>query len=151
MVPLCILLVSFVFLTLANRYLLGGKLAAGFIGRIALSLMLLFTGLAHFFKTDAMVLSMPDFFPFKRETVYGTGGIELLAAAGMLIPLTQRFAAILLIVFLICVLPANIIGSMKRVELGGMENGPLYLWFRIPLQFIFIGWTYYFGIKKALA
>ena len=44
------------------------------------------------------------------------------------------------------ILPANIIGSFKKVELGGMENGPGYLYFRVPLQLLFVGWTYYFGI-----
>jgi uncharacterized membrane protein len=72
----------------------------------------------------------------------------LLAVPGLLWKKTSRLAAILLIVFFALVLPANIAGSFKQVNLGGMEYGPLYLLFRIPLQIFFIWWVYYFGIRK---
>jgi uncharacterized membrane protein len=48
----------------------------------------------------------------------------------------------------ICVLPANITGAMRRLPYGGMEQGPVYLFFRIPLQLLFIWAAYYFGIRK---
>ena len=54
--------------------------------------------------------------------------------------------SVALIAFFVLILPANIVGSLKGVELGGMENGPAYLFFRIPLQIFFICWTYYFGV-----
>jgi uncharacterized membrane protein len=109
--------------------------------------MLLFTGNAHFFKTDEMVQMMPDFVMYKTGWVYLTGGIELLAAGGLLYQRTTLFTSIALIAFFVLILPANIIGSMKRVELGGMQNGHGYLYFRIPLQILFVLWTYYFGIR----
>lgn len=145
MAPLIVLIVSFVGFWLINRYLLKEKYSISLIGRVALALMLLMTGSAHFFKTDVMVQSMPDMIPYKLELVYFTGVIELLAAIGLLFDRTAKLTSILLIVFFICILPANIIGSLKRVELGGMENGPMYLLFRIPLQVFFIWWAYYFG------
>lgn len=145
MAPLIVLVVSYLLFWLANRYLLNRKFSNSFMGRIALALMLLMTGSAHFFKTDAMVQSMPDVLPYKVELVYFTGVVELLAAAGLLFDRTAKITSILLIIFFICILPANVIGSLKRVELGGMENGPMYLLFRIPLQIFFIWWTYYFG------
>jgi uncharacterized membrane protein len=94
-----------------------------------------------------MVQSMPDFFPYKEGLVYFTGVVELLAAAGLVIDRTAKVTSIMLIIFLVCILPANIIGSLKRVELGGMENGPIYLFFRLPLQLFFVWWTYFFGIR----
>jgi uncharacterized membrane protein len=48
-----------------------------------------------------------------------------------------------LIVFFILVLPANIAGSLKAVDFGGMNYGPLYLLFRIPLQVFFIWWVWW--------
>ena len=90
---------------------------------------------------------MPDFLPYKRETVYLTGIFELLAILGLLINKTAKLTAVLLIIFFLSILPANVIGSLKQVNLGGMENGAMYLLFRIPLQFFFIAWAYYFGIK----
>jgi uncharacterized membrane protein len=149
MAPLILLIVSFVGFWLVNKYVLNEKYSVSLIGRIALALMLLMTGTAHFFKTDAMVQSMPEMLPFKIELVYFTGVVELLAAVGLVFRRTTKLTSILLIVFFICILPANIIGSLKHVELGGMENGPLYLWFRIPLQMLFIWWAYYFGELRA--
>jgi uncharacterized membrane protein len=147
MTPLIILLISFGLLFVINKFLLGGKLSLSFVGRISLAIMLLATGIAHFTDTDAMVEMIPEFMPFKREIVYLTGVLELSAAAGLLISKTAKLTSILLIIFFISILPANIIGSIKQVNLGGMENGAVYLFFRIPLQFLFIFWAYYFGIR----
>jgi uncharacterized membrane protein len=148
MAPLIVLLGSYALFWLINRYALNRKFSVSFIGRVALALMLLLTGSAHFFKTEVMIQSMPDVVPYKQELVYFTGILELLAAVGLFIDRTARLTSILLIIFFICILPANIAGSLKRVALGGMENGPVYLFFRIPLQVLFIGWAYFFGVRK---
>ena len=149
MAPLIVLIVSFGGFWLVNKYMLNERFSVSFIGRVAMALMLLMTGSAHFFKTDVMVQSMPDMMPYKVELVYFTGVIELLAAIGLLFDRTAKLTSILLIIFFVCILPANIIGSLKRVELGGMENGPMYLLFRVPLQVFFIWWAYFFGQLRA--
>ena len=147
MAPLIILIVCFGITFLINKFLLKDRISLSFIGRFSLAIMLIFTGIAHFVKTDLMIEMMPEIVPFKKETVYFTGFLEIMASIGLL---TQKFAkltSIILILFFLAILPANIIGSMKEVELGGMEKGVNYLNFRIPLQLLFIIWAYYFGIK----
>ena len=42
-------------------------------GRIAMSAMLAFTAVAHFVFTKGMTMMLPDFIPYKIETVYLTG------------------------------------------------------------------------------
>lgn len=148
MAPLIILLTTFFAVYLVNRTLLSGRLNTGLIARIALSMMLLATGISHFTSTDVMVEMMPDVMPLKREMVYFTGICELAAAVGLLFDRTARLAAVMLIIFFLAILPANIIGSLKQIQLGGMENGPLYLLFRIPLQVFFIWWAWYFGVRR---
>jgi uncharacterized membrane protein len=148
MATLILLILSFSFFWLLNKYALQDHFTISFMGRTALATMLLFTGAAHFFKREEMVQMMPEFLPFKIQFVYFTGILELLGAVGLLIKQTARWTSIALILFFLCILPANIIGSLKKVELGGMESGPDYLYFRIPLQIFFIWWTYYFGIRK---
>ena len=148
MAPLIILIVCFGITFIINKFLLKDRLSLSFIGRLSLAIMLIFTGIGHFAKTDLMIEMMPEIIPFKKETVYFTGFIEIMASIGLL---TQKFAkltCIMLILFFLAILPANIIGSIKEVELGGMEKGVNYLYFRIPLQILFIVWAYYFGIKK---
>jgi uncharacterized membrane protein len=94
-----------------------------------------------------MVQMMPEFLPLKTELVYFTGILEIIGAIGLIKQRTATLASIALILFFLAVLPANVVGSMKRVQLGGMENGPAYLYFRIPFQLLLIWWTYYFGIR----
>ena len=148
MAPLIILIVCFGITFIVNKFLLEDRISLSFIGRLSLAIMLIFTGIGHFAKTDLMIEMIPDIIPFKKETVYFTGIIEIMASIGLL---TQKFAkltSIMLIVFFLAILPANIIGTIKEVELGGMDKGVNYLYFRIPLQILFIIWVYYFGIKK---
>ena len=129
-----------------NKYVLKKKFSLSQLGRLAIAIMLVFTGVSHVIKTAEMIEMMPDVFPYKAGFVYATGVFEIVAALGLLFQRWSRIASIALIIFFILILPANIIGSLKRVELGGMENGPIYLFFRVPLQMFFIWWTYYFGI-----
>ena len=147
MAPLIVLLATFAISFAVNRFLLGERFSTSLIGRVAIAVMLLITGTAHFTNTDVMVEMMPDAMPLKREMIYFTGVCELGAAFGLVWARTARLASILLIAFFILVLPANIAGSLKQVNLGGMEYGAIYLLFRIPLQILFIWWVWYFGLR----
>lgn len=147
MAPLIILLVTFSVLYLIDRFALGGRLGPSFNGSAAMAAMLVATGISHFTNTEEMIAIMPDMMPAKRELVYFTGICELAAAPGLLWNKTARLASILLIVFFALVLPANIAGSLKSVNFGGMEYGPIYLLFRVPLQLFFIWWVWWFGLR----
>jgi len=148
MAPLIVLIASFIALFAGNRFLLGGRFSISLIGRLSMAAMLLVTGVAHFTSTGPMVEMMPDIMPLKRELVYFTGVCELAAVVGLVWNRTSRLASILLIVFFIAILPANIAGSLKQVNFGGMEYGAAYLFFRVPLQVLFIWWVWYFGLRR---
>jgi uncharacterized membrane protein len=124
----------------------GNSLTMSFMGRIALAVMLIFTGSSHFYKTEEMVQMMPGFLLYKIQVVYLTGILEISFAIGLILDRYAKWTSIALILFFLAILPANVIGTLKRVELGGMENGPGYLYFRIPLQVLFMIWVFYFGI-----
>ena len=147
MAPLIFLLGTFAVLFLLNRFAFGSKLPLSLLGRIALAVMLIVTGISHFTNTEEMVSMMPDFLPAKREIIYFTGVCELAAVIGLLWDRTSRLPSILLIVFFVLVLPANIAGSLRSVNFGGMEYGPWYLLFRVPMQIFLIWWTWYFGLR----
>ncbi|MEO7674670.1 MAG: hypothetical protein ABIU09_11415, partial [Pyrinomonadaceae bacterium] len=148
MVPLIILLGTLGVLSLVNKFLLGGKLSFSFMGRAAMSAMLLLAGIAHFIYFEPMVAMMPDFIPWKLEIVYFTGVCEFLAAAGLLWDKTAKLTSVMLIIFFVAILPANIMGSLKGVNIPGAEYGIWYLLFRVPLQIFFIWWVWYFGISQ---
>jgi uncharacterized membrane protein len=115
-----------------------------------MALMLAFTAIGHFAFAKGMVMMIPDFIPFKKALVYFTGVIEILAAVGLLIPSLKVLTAWLLIVFFILLLPANINAAIRHIDYqkGNFEgSGVNYLWFRVPLQILFILWTYFSAIR----
>src|SRR5688500_10612772 len=149
MAPLFILLGTFVISLLATKYFTK-VFDYSLSGRIAMSVMLLFTAIGHFAFTEGMTLMMPDFIPFKKELVYITGVIEICAAIGLVFFRLQRVTAWLLILFFLLILLANINAAIKNIDYQTGSNtghGVTYLWFRIPLQIFFIAWTYFFGIR----
>lgn len=116
-----------------------------YAGRIGMSVMLLFTALGHFMYPEGMVLMVPDFLPSKMDWIYLTAGIEIVAAMGLQIPQLRRLTGGLLIVFFVLVLPANIKSAIDHLDYQNATYtgiGPVYLWFRIPLQMVFIAWVY---------
>ncbi len=118
--------------------------------RIAMSVMLVFTSIAHFAFTKGMTLMLPDFIPYKKQLVYLTGIFEIVAAAGLLIPQFSVLTAWFLIIFFVFLLPANINAAIKHIDYqkGTFDGSGLnYLWFRLPLQILFIAWTYLSAIR----
>jgi uncharacterized membrane protein len=149
MKPLIILILSFALSLLAMRYV-SGDWNYALAGRIALSVMLLFTALGHFLFPKGMAMMLPVAIPGKVALIYLTGLVEAAAAVGLLLHRTQVITGRLLIVFFILILPANIYAAVKKVDFqkGTLDGpGPAYLWFRVPLQVLFICWTYFFAIR----
>jgi uncharacterized membrane protein len=106
--------------------------------RYALTLMFVFTGVAHFNKMrHDLVRMIPSFFPQPIFIVYITGVCEFLGAAGLLIPRFRSPAGICIILLLIGMFTANINAALKGVTLGGKPVTPL--WLRAPMQIVFIG------------
>jgi uncharacterized membrane protein len=150
MEPLIILTVMFI-VTLVSARIIRKAWMYSFAGCVAMSVMLVFTGISHFLFPDGMALMLPGFIPFRKEVIYLTGVIEIAGAAGLLIPQFRKITAWLLIIFFIAILPANIHAAIHHVNLRTASfdgSGLNYLWFRVPLQILFIAWVYYFGIKK---
>jgi uncharacterized membrane protein len=147
MAPLIFLLGTFTVLFFINRFLLNGRLTLSFIGRAAMAVMLTVTGIAHFVITDQMVAMLPDAVPMKRELIYFTGVCELAAVIGLVWTRFSKLTSIMLIIFFIAILPANIADALKG-ESGGFGHGPAYLLIRIPEQTLYIWWVWYFGLRR---
>jgi len=149
MKPLFVLLSTFALSCMLSYYTKNGLVNYRLSGCIALAVMMAFTSVAHFVFWRGMMLMLPKFMPCKKEIVYLTGVIELLAAAGLLFSATRTITGIWLIVFFVTIMPANITAARQRVNLEKADytgSGIQYLWFRIPLQLLFIGWVYWFAL-----
>jgi uncharacterized membrane protein len=111
--------------------------------------MLLFTSIGHFRYTEGMSLMLPNSIPYKKAIIFISGIIEIIAGVMLLFPKTRDWAAIFLIAFFLIILPANIYAALKHVDFEKRTfdgPGPNYLWFRVPLQLIFILWVWFFAI-----
>ncbi|WP_299526310.1 hypothetical protein [Winogradskyella sp.] len=149
MKPLVILLSSFVIATFAVK-MVNKDYNFALSARIAMSMMLCFTAIGHFAFTKGMSMMVPQFIPFRTSLVYLTGLFEILIAIGLLIPKLKVISGWTLIIFLLLMLPTNIYASIHNInyQKGTFDgNGLSYLWFRIPLQFLFITWTYFSSIQ----
>ncbi len=149
MKPLIVLLLSF---TISLFVIKIAKKEYNYIlsARISMSIMLVFTAIGHFAFTKGMSMMIPKLIPHKETFVYLTGIFEILLAISLLIPKLIYISGWTLIIFLLLMLPANIYASLNNVnyQKGTFEgNGLTYLWFRIPLQFLFIVWTYISTIR----
>lgn len=149
MKPLIVLIVAST-ISLLLLKIIYGKFDFSLSARIGISVMLLFTALGHFLFPDGMALMIPDFIPFKKETIYLTAIIEIIGAIGLHVPQLRVLTAWLLILFFILIFPANIKAAIDHLDYQtGTYNGHglIYLWFRIPLQILFILWIYLSSLK----
>ena len=135
--------------------LIGAKIFQGdwnflLSGNIAMAVFIIFTGVSHFKFQKGMAMMIPELFPAKMFLVYFTGFLEIAAGIGLLIPSLREITAIFLIIFFVCILPANYKASKENLNIYKADfTGPGmdYFWKqRLPMQIILIAWTFYFGI-----
>jgi uncharacterized membrane protein len=144
MKPLFVLLISTIVAVFAIKIFFNHYDYA-YAARIGMSVMLLFTAIGHFAFPRGMMMMIPAFIPARLILVYITGSIEIIAAIGLQIESVKTPTGILLIIFFILILPANIYAAAKQIDYQtGRDNGYglNYLWFRVPLQIFFIIWAW---------
>jgi uncharacterized membrane protein len=149
MKPLIVLLFTFI-VSLLFIKIINNKYMIPFSGRIAMSVMLLFTALGHFIYTEGMIMMVPNFLPFKKEIIFLTGFIEIMAAIAIHFSSINTLIGWFLILFFILMLPSNIKAAINQIDYQTATyngKGISYLYFRIPLQILFIAWVYISCIK----
>ena len=103
----------------------------------------IYAGYSHFIKPRFFFKITPPLLkPYKKTINLIVGIAEILGGVGLMIPLTQSYAAWGLILLLICVFPANI--YMLTSKGAGMKMPMWMLWIRLPLQFVLIYLAYCF-------
>jgi len=150
MKPLVVLVVIFILASIIS------KMATDnwnfiFSGNLAMFVMLCFTAMGHFMFTKGMTMMMPGFIPFKKELVYFTGVAEVFLGLALFFPQFRYMSGIMLVAFFVLMLPANINAAIKHIDFEKATydgSGLQYLFFRVPLQLFFIGWLFFFSIKK---
>jgi uncharacterized membrane protein len=138
MVSLFFLVASFVLLRGAGWFGIEQLSSWRPVGRGALAIMLVFTGISHFsdLKYDLAAM-IPDRLPGGLWVIYLTGILEIAGAVGLLVPRTRRLAGVCLVLLLAGIFPANVNAALNEITLGG--ETPASLWVRTPMQLLYIG------------
>jgi uncharacterized membrane protein len=137
MVPLLVLVLSFVALRCAG--LLGVTALNNVVLplRISLFIMFLVTASAHWGKGRPDLIRMvPPVFPHPGILVSVTGVLEILGAVGLLVPATVRLAAICLAILLVALFPANMHAAREHLKILGRPAPGLIL--RGAIQVVFL-------------
>jgi uncharacterized membrane protein len=109
-------------------------------GRILLALLFVVAGVLHFVLTPTYTRIVPVYLPNPLLLVQISGVCEIVGGLGLLVPMTQRWAACGLVALLIAVLPANVTIVTDHARFA---NVPLWAaWLRLPLQLPLIWWCW---------
>ncbi|TNH28337.1 DoxX family membrane protein [Micromonospora orduensis] len=106
--------------------------------RVGLALMFVLTGVAHFAgqRRADLIAMVPPRLPGPDLLVTLTGVLELVGAAGLLVPATARWAAAGLGLLMLAMFPANVSAARRKLTLAGRPVTPLGR--RTVLQVVFV-------------
>lgn len=108
------------------------------ISVLVISFIFVVSGILHFTHDTELEKMTP--LPFALEIVWLTGVMEVAFAYFLLVPTYRRTTGILLSVFCLAVLPANINMALNDIPMFGSQLEPLQAWFRVFMQFPLIIW-----------
>ena len=101
-------------------------------------------GFKHFIDTSFFLKIMPPSFPLHKESVYVSGGLEILFGSGIIIEKTRFYASWGIILLLIAVYPANIYLAYSEDAQQAIGVSSFFaFWVRLPIQFVLIGLAYF--------
>jgi len=113
--------------------------------RLALSALYATAGVFHLATPGSFLLIMPDWVPYPRPVVLGTGLCELAGAAALLTPRWRRAAGTCLALYAVCVFPANIKHALEGLPPGNIQLGWWYHAPRLALQPVLVWWALFAG------
>jgi uncharacterized membrane protein len=105
-----------------------------------LALIFVAAGVLHFVKPRLFAAIVPPLLPAPLLLVYLSGAAEILGGLGVLVPGLRVWAGWWLIALLLAVFPANVYMALEAEKFG---IAPVWLWLRLPLQFVLIAWVWW--------
>jgi uncharacterized membrane protein len=98
-------------------------------------------GIAHLILTDKFLLIVPDWVPFPRAVVLVTGLCEIAGSIALVGTRLRRVAGLMLAVYAVCVLPANIKHAIEGIHLPPVPDSWWYHGPRLALQPVLVWWA----------
>ena len=109
--------------------------------RWSLAVLYAVAGTLHIVSPGAFLLITPDWVPFPRQVIVGTGLCELAGAAGLLTRRVRSLAGGALALYAVCVFPANIKHAIHGLPVGHVQLGWWYHLPRLAFQPVFVWWA----------
>jgi uncharacterized membrane protein len=109
--------------------------------RIALAVIMVAIGIAHFAAPAGFVKIVPKALPEPLLLVYISGFFEIAGGVGLLVPRVRRAAAWGLAALYVAVFPANINMAANDIQPDGMHIPDALLWLRLPFQIVLVAWA----------
>jgi uncharacterized membrane protein len=115
-------------------------LSARLVIRLLLCALFAAAGVVHITNPALFFPIMPPIIPFRWACVVFSGVLELLGAAGLLVPQRriQQLTGVGLSLLLVAVFPANIYMAAENIRIHGIPSQPWMGWARLPLQPVLI-------------
>lgn len=110
---------------------------------LVFALFFIFAGISHFVADDKFAAIVPPLLPFPYVIVWVTGVMEIGMGVMLLCPHFRARVGVLLGLFLLAVLPANIYMAVAGIPFDESVASPAALWGRVALQFPLIGLIYW--------
>ena len=115
------------------------------VARWVLAAVYLIAGLCHVMLPEPFLTITPDWVPYAREVILGTGLCELAGAAGLLTTRFRRAAGVCLALYAVCVYPANIKHAIDGLQAAQIQLGWWYHGPRLALQPALVWWALFAG------
>lgn len=100
-------------------------------------------GIVHLAATDRFLPIMPDWVPAPRPVVIVTGLCEIAGALALFVPRLRRLAGLMLALYAVCVVPANIKQAVEGIAVPPIPDTWWYHGPRLALQPVMVWWALY--------
>ena len=110
------------------------------VARWALAGAMALAGVMHFARPRFFLRIMPDWVPFHRAVVAGSGVVEIALAFALPFAATRPASAFALIALFVAVFPANV---HMALHARALKVSPAIAWGRLPFQALLIAWAWW--------
>ena len=125
----------------SERFLIARQVTARHVMRWIMAGFYMLAGIAHLTLTDKFLLIVPDWVPFPRAVVLATGVCEIAGSIALLSTRLRRLAGLMLALYAVCVLPANIKHAIDGIHLPPLPDSWWYHGPRLALQPVLAWWA----------
>ena len=102
-------------------------------------------GFVHLASPDAFLSIVPGWVPYPHDVILITGVCEIAGAVALVTRQLRWWAGVMLALYAVCVLPANIKHAFENVQVTGFPTSWWYHAPRLAFQPVLVWWALFAG------